>query len=197
MRKIKPTNLLMVFLFTLLFPGFTNKVAAQATKQKFTFSSVNEVGLLTGESGQALALQTTNGIQKGKSFAGIGVGFDFYGLRSIPLFASYRRALTSNKNPPFMYTNAGLNFLWLSTEQKNEMQAPDASSGYYYDLGLGWKLMGKNGAALVVSAGYTVKQVNYQLPSYTIFASPQIGGQSFDRFSFLYRRVVIKIGFQL
>ncbi|MCW3107127.1 MAG: hypothetical protein JWQ09_1633, partial [Segetibacter sp.] len=158
---------------------------------------INQVGLLTGSRGEAVTVQTINGIKKDKSFAGAGVGFDFYGDRTIPLFLDYRRAFSSAKNTPFAYADAGVNFLWLNFIQKEQRQFPSSSPGLYYDLGVGWKLSGKNNRAFIVSAGYTLKQVKYKVLSYSIAPTLQMQSENYDRYNFLYRRLVIKIGFQL
>ncbi|MCW3110153.1 MAG: hypothetical protein JWQ09_4659, partial [Segetibacter sp.] len=76
--------MLQAFFLSLAIPfGFLSpKVASgQMIKQKIKFSAINQVGLLTGSRGEAVTVQTINGIKKDKSFAGAGVGFDFYGDR--------------------------------------------------------------------------------------------------------------------
>lgn len=190
----KTFSLPFVIAFVFLKPALTQ---AQKTKQKISFSTINEVGLLTGDAGEAASLQTINGIKKAGFFAGAGVGLDFYGLRSIPLFIDYRKEFSSNKNTPFAYVNAGVNFLSMNHIQKEQARFPAASAGVYYDVGLGWKLSGKNNRALIVSAGYTLKQARYKTQSYSIFLTPQMQSENYDRYNFLYRRLVMKIGFQL
>jgi hypothetical protein len=170
---------------------------SQSVITKIGFSSVNEIGLVAGDAGEAFTAQTINGIKKGRSFAGVGVGFDFYELRSIPLFLDYRIDLTKRKNTPFAYASGGLNFLWLNFIQKEQIGSPSSSPGSFYDLGAGWKLSGKNNGGFIISAGYSLKQVKYRLPSYSVSPTPQMQSENFDRYNFLYRRVVIKIGLQL
>lgn len=164
---------------------------------KIKYSTINQVGLLTGEKGEAVMLQTINGIKKNKSFTGIGVGLDFYGHRSIPLFLNYRREFSKNNNTPYVYADAGINFLWLNFIQKEQMQFPSSSPGFYYDLGVGWKLSADNRQGFIISAGYSLKQVTYKVASYSIAPTPQMQSDNYDRYNFLYRRLIIKIGFQL
>jgi hypothetical protein len=172
-------------------------IGAQTTKQKIAFSSINQVGLLTGSAGEAVSVQTINGIKKSRSFAGVGVGLDFYGLKTVPLFVDLRTDFSLNKNTPFAYFDAGVNFLSLNHIQKEQAGFPSTSPGVFYDIGLGWKLSGKNNEAMIVSAGYTLKQARYKTQSYSIFPAPQMQSENYDRYNFLYRRLVIKIGFQL
>ncbi|MEJ7679187.1 MAG: hypothetical protein WKG06_15300 [Segetibacter sp.] len=143
-------------------------------------------------------VQTTNGISKEKWFAGTGTGLDFYGERTIPLFLDIRRDLTSKKNTPFAYADAGINFLWLNSNQREQKQFPTSSPGLFYDLGIGWKLSGKNNGGFLFSAGYSFKQVKEKV-KYTWWPAPTpaLESENFERHNYLYRRVVIKVGFIL
>jgi len=170
---------------------------AQIPNRKIQFSSVNQAGLLTGSKGEAGTVQTINGIKSDKCFAGVGAGFDFYNFRTIPLFVDFRRDFSANKNTPFGYVDAGVNFLSLNSVQKEQLNVQSSSAGFYYDLGLGWKLSGKNNRAVIVSAGYTLKQAKYKVLSYRIAPTPQLQSEDYDRYNYLFRRIVIKIGFQL
>ena len=61
-------------------------VKAQETSEKnqVSFQSINQLGFLTGETGNAFQIQTINGIKISRFFTGIGVGIDEYHTRSIP-----------------------------------------------------------------------------------------------------------------
>ena len=141
--------------------------------------------------------QTVNGITKDRSFLGLGVGLDYYQIRSIPLHLDYRWNFSANRNTPFLFAGGGLDFAWFNANQKVEMEVSSSSPGYYYDLGAGWKLSGKNRTAFVLSAGYSAKQVRYKTPFYSIFAAPQMEGESLNRFNMIFRRVSVRIGLQL
>jgi hypothetical protein len=196
-QKKSSTPFYFVLTALLVFILGINTITAQTGKQQINFSSITEAGLVIGDKGEALALQTINGIRKVKWFAGVGVGFDFYGQRTIPLFINYRRDFTDNRNTPFIYTSGGLNFAWINATQKTQLGIVQSSPGYYYDIGAGWKMAGKNGRAFLISMGYTLKQVKYETPYYTIFAPPQPGEEMYNRYNYLFRRIVVKIGFQL
>src|SRR5688500_20060445 len=71
---------------------------AVETKKKgcsCAFSSIYNVGLVEGENGTSLQLQTVQGIRYGKWFAGICAGLDYYELRTIPLFLDIRREFST------------------------------------------------------------------------------------------------------
>lgn len=172
--------------------------AAEGQHQKIKFSSVNQAGLLVGSRGEAFMVQTINGIKKDKWFAGAGTGLDFYNERTIPLFIDLRRDVTNRKNTPFAYADAGINFLWLNFIQREQKQFPTSSPGLFYDLGIGWKLLGKNNRGFILSAGYSFKQVKEKVKSsWWTFPTPQLETENYEHHNYLFRRVVIKVGFQL
>ena len=171
--------------------------AAAAQSQKIEYGTVNQAGLLSGSKEQALSVQTINGVKKGKWFVGAGTGLDFYSPRSVPIFLDVRSDLTNNKNTPFAYADAGVNFTWLNQAQKQEKSFPKTSPGLYYDFGIGWKLAGKNNRGFIVSAGYTLKQEKEKVTNLLWDQASQTAVETFDRYNYLYRRIVIKIGFML
>lgn len=171
---------------------------ARGQDQKIKFSSVNQMGLLAGGRGEAFMIQTINGIKKGKWFAGAGTGLDFYNERTIPLFLDVRRDVTNRKNTPFAYADAGMNFLWLNFIQREQQQISTSSPGLFYDLGIGWKLSGKNNRGFIFSAGYSFKQVKEKVKfSWWTFPTPQLENENYEHHNYLFRRVVIKVGVQL
>ncbi len=173
--------------------------SAAGQNQKIKFSSVNNAGLLSGSRGEAFMVQTINGIKKDKWFAGAGTGLDFYNERTVPLFFDIRRDFTNRKNTPFAYADAGLNFLWLNYIEREQKQFPKSSPGMYYDLGIGWKLSGKNSRGFLLSAGYSFKQVKEKIKYswWNPAPTPTLESENFERYNYLYRRVVVKMGFQL
>ncbi len=185
-------NLLIIPLLIL----FIFEVAGQ--NEKIKFNSINQVGLLSGGKGNSWMVQTINGIKKDKWFAGAGTGMDFYNERTIPLFLDLRRDVTNRKNTPFVYADAGINFLWLNSIEKVQKQFPTSSPGLFYDFGIGWKLSGNNDRGYIFSAGYSFKQVKEKVKySWWPAPTPQLESENFERYNYLYRRVVIKVGFVL
>ncbi len=165
--------------------------------QKIKFSSVNQVGVVSGSSGESWLMQTINGIKKDKWSTGIGVGIDFYVERGIPLFLDIRRDLLNKKNTPFIYADGGTYFQWLNFIQKERRMAIKRYPGLYYDLGGGWKLTGKNNRSFIVSAGYTLKQAKEKSTSNIWMPMPVNTPRDPDFYKYKYQRIVLKLGFQL
>lgn len=170
---------------------------AAGQNQKIKFGAVNQVGLLSGDKGEAFMVQTINGIKKDKWFTGVGAGLDFYNERTVPLFIDIRRDLTAKKNTPFAYADAGLNFSWLNAMQRAEKQIFKTSPALYCDLGVGWKLSGKNNGGFLISAGYNFKQVKEKVRNVIWDPVSQTTIETSDRYNYSYRRIVIKVGFML
>ena len=169
-----------------------------AQNQSGKFSSINQVGVLSGSNGESWMIQTINGVKKRKWFAGAGTGLDFYKDRTVPLFVDIRMDFTNKPNTPFAYSDAGVNFAWLNSSQKQQKQFPQSLPALFYDLGIGWRLSGKNNRAFLFSAGYSFKQVKQKVKYLWWPApTPQLESENYERYNYLYRRVVIKIGFQL
>jgi hypothetical protein len=167
------------------------------TVNKMKFSSVTHAGLSTGSNGDAFVVQTINGIKKDKWFAGLGVGLDFYRNRTVPLFVDIRRDLFSTPNTPFIYADAGVNFLMMNFIQKEQSNFTSSSPGLFYDAGIGWKLKIKHERALIFSAGYSLKQVKQKSTLWWGAPTIQLQEQNYEHYNFLYRRLVFKMGIQL
>ncbi|HVU85616.1 MAG TPA: hypothetical protein VHC50_12285 [Puia sp.] len=143
--------------------------SAQQVKKRnsIAFHSINQAGLLNGEAGSAFQVQTINGIQYRSWYAGIGAGIDYYRFRGIPLFADIRKAFGHTKNKFFIYGDAGIHFSWITDKEKNSL-GPSAklSNGLYLDGGIGYQAGIGNRNALLISVGYSYKQVKNETPAY-------------------------------
>jgi hypothetical protein len=187
-------NLIIAILILLANAGFS-----QASKKpKCSFSSVTQFGILSGSQRDAFLIQTINGIVSKNWAAGIGVGIDNYSERSVPFFIDIRKKFGNNANAPFVYADGGINFGWLNFIQRSNRSLPKYKQpSWYYDAGIGWRISLKNKSAILMSAGYTLKQLKGER---TNFNGPIIGGQrtqSREHFENTYRRLAIKIGIQL
>jgi hypothetical protein len=167
------------------------------------FRSVNNLGLLEGETGSSFQLQTINGFAHKSWFAGIGLGIDYYRYRTIPLFADIRKEFGKAKNMPFVYSDMGINFSWLTDNQKMNYRPDDHfGNGFYGDWGLGYKLgMGKNDA-LLISLGYSYKKITETYPTYITYFPPsgdtggQLDNNPKEKIDYGLNRLTIKIGWQ-
>lgn len=175
--------------------------AAQQTQQantpKARFSSINQVGLLSGQSGEAAMLQTINGVAFKGWFAGVGAGLDYYRSRGIPLFIDVRKDLLKSDNTPFVYVDGGIHLPWETTEQL-QLKGYEKynKAGGFFDAGVGWKINTKNNRAWLFSAGYSYKRVINKAQNFSIMSWPR-PEPSFEYHTHHYRRVVIKVGIQL
>ena len=166
-------------------------------KEKIHFSSINSLGLLVGSSGQGAAVQTTNGIGYKSWNFGIGTGIDWYGVRSIPLVADVRHSFTNNKNKPFVYANGGINFPWQDGYGYSigfstvEVKYKNAFCG---EMGLGYKVALKNQTAVVLSAGFSYKEIKVEQTDSNNGFIPGTG-KTTSSYEYYYRRIAIRIGF--
>lgn len=110
-------------LFFALFICLSGLVSAQQKTKTcpWQFHSINNVGLLEGQTGSAFQLQSINGMQYKSWYAGIGLGLDFYRYRTIPLFLDIRKEFGSGSNKFFAYADGGVNFVWLTDNEKQRM----------------------------------------------------------------------------
>lgn len=170
--------------------------AQQDKGKQISFSSINGVGLLTGQSGQAAILQSINGVKTSKWFAGVGTGIDYYGTRSIPLFLDVRHTLGNKTKSPFFYADGGINFPWITTDQKlNRSYIGKSYQGVFLEGGAGLQLIMKNKTALLLSAGYSYKEIKdeAEMVSIWIFPNPI---KNTEIYRYHYRRIAIKLALQ-
>ncbi len=127
------------------------------------FQSVSSVGMLNGSAGPSLLLETIAGVSYKNSFAGIGAGLDHYRFRTVPLFVGLRQAFGKGKRALFIYGNAGYHFDWLTEENEKRYNVFSINNNYtgsiYYDAGIGYSFGFKKADALLLSAGFSYKEV--------------------------------------
>lgn len=161
---------------------------------KVSYTTINQVGLLSGGTGQAATVQSINGISINNWFVGVGAGIDYYGTRGVPLFLDVRRYLFSSGKSPFIYADGGVHVPW-ATKSQHEYNGymGEYKKGAYFDGGLGIKLQTKNIGALLLSAGFSYKKVTEKAEAYSYLSFPN-PEKTYEYFRSQYRRVVIKVG---
>src|SRR5438067_13301438 len=95
-----------IFILPLILIGFTYNTQAQKNIPKenvIRFRSSIVIGTLDGERGTSFQLQSINGIAYKTYSAGIGLGLDYYFMRSIPLFIQLEKSITKHNTSPFVY----------------------------------------------------------------------------------------------
>ena len=201
MLNIKPS---MLFVMLTMIVSIASAQQINSGSQ-WQFHSINNVGLLEGETGSAFQLQTINGTQYKSWFAGVGLGLDFYRLRTIPLFVDIRKEFGKNINKLFVYSDVGINFSWVTDQQKmSNVQSDKFNNGFYGDWGLGYKVkMGKNNN-LLLSLGYSYKktvetydQISYLYYPPGIFDGPgSLPNIQTQKINYSLNRLTIKIGWE-
>jgi hypothetical protein len=178
-----------------------NCFAQQNATSKFQFHSINNIGLMEGETGSVFQLQTINGFQRGSWFAGVGVGLDYYRFRSIPLFIDLRKEFGNKEDKFFVYADGGLDFYWKEDKDVKQFYIDDKfKSGFYAETGFGYKFRLNKKLFLNISAGYSYKKLteegsyypyNYYNPNDPYTLPPDAG-----RAKIIYNlnRLVLKVG---
>ena len=147
------------------------------------------------ETGSAFQLQSINGMQYRSWYAGVGLGLDFYRYRTIPLFIDFRKEFGSEINKFFAYADGGVNFAWL-TDNEKATNLPDDhfETGFYTDLGLGYKVgVGKTNH-LLLSVGYSLKKLKETYTYYYYF--PPGNKSDKEEINYSLNRLTIKVGWE-
>jgi len=161
---------------------------------KWKFGSQNYAGILEGESGTALQLQTINGFRNKTWFAGVGTGIDYYFQRSIPLFVSVAKFLPEGKLPFYLNGDIGINFPWSKNDIYYFQDPGKISSSLYWAGGLGYKFGSKKKEdGVLLNFGYSFKH----LINETEYTNPCLVPPcpvSTERYDYRLRRLSVKIG---
>jgi hypothetical protein len=185
---------ILILVFSVCIAGRMS--AQQKTPARaWQFHSINNVGLLEGQTGSAFQLQSINGMQYKSWYAGIGLGLDFYRDRTIPLFIDFRKEFGSSVNKFFAYADGGVNFCWLTDNEKTTYLADDHfETGFYMDLGLGYKIgLGKTNH-LLLSIGYSLKKLKETYNSYYYY--PPDNKLDKEEINYNLNRLTLKMGWE-
>jgi hypothetical protein len=146
-------------------------------------------------------LQTINGANYKSWFAGVGLGLDFYRLRTIPLFADIRKEFGKGNNKVFVYSDIGINFSWVTDQQKTiNVENDKFYNGFYGDWGLGYKVLMNRKNNLLLSLGYSYKKtVETYDPFYGFGLYTYPGSQPENptqKINYSLNRLSIKVGWE-
>lgn len=159
------------------------------------FSSINQVGVLTGEAGSSFQLQSINGIRYKTWFAGVGVGLDFYKKRGIPVFLDIRKDILNKQSTPFVYVDGGIHYSWPTDKDKPGGNVTRTfSNDLYYDAGIGYKVSVKDQHAVLLSAGFSRKSVE-EVTIYPQFC-PACQPESRETYNYTFNRLTLKLGYR-
>jgi hypothetical protein len=188
--------LLMVCLFNAAFL-FSQSQPLQPKQKNTRFHSYNAIALLTGESGVSAGIQSVNGIEWKSFFVGGGVGFDFYGIATTPVFLDLRKTFGKGKNKFFAYGDAGYNIAWPGSSSISfNSSEQEQKGGFYGDVGLGYLVGFGKKDALILSAGYTFKSLTDNLVAYPLCTPGVVCEPITDRNEYHFNRISIKAGWR-
>jgi len=159
---------------------------AQA-KNKFRFTSINQFGVLSGESSTEFQLQTINGINYKTICVGIGIGMDYYEETTYPLFIDLRKSFFNKASTPFIYADAGCSLI--PKESLNEFEM-NRKSGVYYAVGIGYEFPADGKVKAVFDCGYSYKRFSRIIDNEPWRSSPH----NFDTYDYSLNRISIKAG---
>jgi hypothetical protein len=167
-------------------------------KQKNTrFQSYNAIALLTGESGVSAGIQTVNGVAWKSFFIGGGLGFDFYGIGTTPVFLDLRKTFGQQRNKFFAYGDAGYNIAWPGSNSVSfNSSEQNQKGGFYSDIGFGYLVGFDKKNALILSAGYTFKSLSDNLVAYPLCLPGVVCEPITDRNEYHFNRISIKAGWR-
>lgn len=182
-------KLFYLFVIPVLFPYFI-----YAQKNLIKFHSINQVGVVGGESQLNSTIQTTNGIKFSNWFSGIGIGVDNYRYKTMPLFIDVRRYF-DEENKAFIYGSLGYNFPF-NTKPDKETEYYDTyhfKGGIYTDIGIGFKTKFIRKSSLLFSIGHSYKQLRsrYGITPLCLGCQP-----SWYNYKWGYGRIALKTGIE-
>jgi hypothetical protein len=193
---------ILVYLILLIVKLNTALAQQQTLSNPWSFQSMVTVGLLEGQTGSSFQLQTINGARFKSWFAGIGLGLDYYRIRTIPLFVDIRKEFGKSKDKFFIYADGGVSFCWATDMQKSDyLPNQQFHNGFYSDLGLGYKTAVGKSSALLISLGYSYKKASesYVLPYYYYqgyYPTYMMQNGSNDQINYSLNRLSMKIGWE-
>jgi hypothetical protein len=171
---------------------------------KWRYSSLVQGGMVTGSSSVSYMAQTVQGVQKNNWFAGVGAGYDDYGIPGIPVVLHGQKAFTQMRARPFVYAQTGIQFpikkgQW-DDKSWNGKSLYSLNNGFIGELGGGYIIgLGKSQkTALVFSTGYSYKfnTATYKTFYWIDFPPYDRDLYNTEKQSYHYRRIAVKVGFR-
>lgn len=173
----------------------------KSPSKKIHFTSINNVGLLFGEQDNCFNIQSINGISTKNNFVfAIGIGFDSYIVKSIPVFLDVRKYFGQKKIQPFIFGDIGRSF---NLYDNNFPKASsNSNAGYtfnrsaYYELGAGITKKISPTLKIFTSIGCSFKEFNYSTSTYVYPWSSlySLTNPSYENYAFTFQRLSVKIG---
>lgn len=178
-------SMLLLLLSGMQLPGKCQRSPVQ-------FRPSVQIGIAQGENHNGLVLQSTAGVQKGTWFAGVGLGYDGYVYKSLPLFGEVRK-FWGQKQVFYIYGSSGYNFSISDkpTDDLNYYKSYDFSGGVYTNFGVGFSEPISKKTSVLFSVGHTYKKLHADMFNYVCNTCSPLPP---DHFIFGYGRIEFKTG---
>lgn len=183
----------LIILMVLSLPGIA--ICQQNKKPVEKVSVLSSIGIIGGETGVKPVFQLISGISNSKYFAGLGLGYDNYRFRSLPLFADLRINF-GKKQFAFAYGDLGYNFQVHLKAIDDEFKSTNLYyGGAYVDVGLGYRHRLNQKNSFLFSLGYNRKDIKNKVGyTYPCFNPPCPEDISYYKYSM--GRVVTKLSWE-
>ncbi len=170
---------------------------AQAVKTSLPYFNITQVGLLQGQNQHTYSLQTINGISYKKYSAGVGIAYDKYGYKSVPVFADIRYSLLKSKKSALqLYADAGANFPihsdLLPATKPNGIRWYTLHSSFYGEAGFSYSVALKRRFSFIAGVGYNYKTFRY---SDTEYSGDVNMPDNIIEYTYRYSKYVVRVGF--
>lgn len=166
-------------------------------QKKLKFNSINMGGIAIGQRETKGVVETINGVNYKKWFAGIGIGYDACHYKTIPLFLDIRRYV-DNQNKLFIYADAGYNFPDKNTpgSEVYYYNSFHFTGGIFTDAGIGYKIKFSKNKYFILTAGYSNKKLDNKVVIITCpFIPPCF--ENIYHYDYSFDRIVLKAGISL
>jgi len=139
-------------------------------------------------------LQTINGLHYKTWFAGIGTGLDYYYERSVPLFVSFNKFLSSDRRSFYFNYDVGINFPWTKKDVYYFQYRGEFFPSLYWAGGFGYKLGFKNKReGILLNLGYSYKHLVQKSETVSPCFNPPCPIYK-EKYDYRLRRLSLKVG---
>jgi len=185
----------LILLIVLGLPWAALSQQNKKTTKKVSLQTIGSLGIVGGQSGVKPVFQIVSGIRQSKYFGGIGLGYDNYLYKSLPLFADMRIDF-SKKQIVFAYGDLGYNIPVGNKSGDDFFKTTNLYyGGIYLDAGLGFRHRLNNKNSFLFSLGYTRKDINNKEGyTYPCFNPPCPESISYSKYSM--GRVVTRLSWE-
>jgi hypothetical protein len=185
----------LIIIIFLVIPMVSVCQQNKKTVEKMSFQMISSIGIIGGESGVKPGFQLIGGISRSGYFAGIGLGYENYRYKSLPLFADLRINFTK-KQFGFAYGDLGYTIPVGKNPDGDFFKTTNLYyGGIYFDVGLGYRHRFNNKNSFLFSLGYTRKDINNKAGyTYPCFNPPCPESISYYKYSM--ERVVTKLSWE-